>query len=106
MTDITVTRSKAQEMRDVADTIDGIHDLPDLYITFSACGGFGIQVPQYLSLTDAERMAVADRLAAAFGVECGVKFVDEKSGAWTYGTDYGVAPEIYAPQIRTEKPPS
>jgi hypothetical protein len=90
---MTQTKSKAQELRDMADVLDSLPDLPNLYIVFNTFGGANIQVSNQLDMTDAERIAVVDRLAAAFGVECAMRTPD------VYGTSFFSQPDIYAPGI-------
>jgi hypothetical protein len=99
----TTDTSQTQRMRALADVLDSLPGLPPLYIVFSSSsrGSVDLQVPEHLPLTDAERMAVADRLAAAFGLECSERHRKD-DGSWIYGTAFGSEPAIYTPGVTDE----
>ncbi len=89
-----MTNPQANALRDMADVLDQLPGLPMLYIVCqSVDASMSVHVPERIG-ADAERMAVADRLAEALGVTCAMR-----SGSTTYGTDYGVCPEIFAPGL-------
>lgn len=92
-----MTNPQANVLRDMADVLDQLPGLPMLYIVCqSVDASMLVQVPERIG-TDAERIAVADRIAEALGVACAMR-----SGSATYGTDYGVCPEIFTPGLSRE----
>ncbi len=85
---------QANALRDMADVLDRLPGLPLVHIICSSVdASISIQVPEHIGAEE-ERIAVAERLAEALGVTCAMR-----SGSTTYGTDYGMRPEVYTPGL-------
>ena len=58
---------QATALRAFADPLDRLHDMPRLCLTFSGSGRIDVQVSPHVG-TQAERVALVDRLAAELGL--------------------------------------
>ncbi|MCI3276246.1 hypothetical protein [Streptomyces cylindrosporus] len=97
-----VSFSPSQALRRLADFLDGVPGLPDVYITVSDNQRVGLQMTMHGAEPQERSLAVA-RVAQALGVE--TRLQPCAGGQFDFearGTAFGLAMHVYAPYVGSQ----